>query len=180
MASQDDLEREVRDQILGLVETLIPQAVEVRKTHIAMWDKLVILDAAILTISLSAATAFRGHVVGDGGVGYLFAAWRYLLMSIVFSVGAQWLTAFSTEHLVLAINMKLVSERAGRLKAAGVRPFDTASVTMDASSKVQNRAQVIAWKSAAVVGYVGMMSMFFALLDIVRFGRVNLPSFLTH
>jgi hypothetical protein len=65
-------------------------SIELAKLRISFWEKLVILDASALALSLTAAGFFRGHFIGDGGSGYLLAAWKLLLISCIFAVAAQW------------------------------------------------------------------------------------------
>lgn len=52
------------------------------KLQIGFWEKLVVFDGSVLVLSFTASTFFKGHVVGDGGVGYLALAWRLLFGGI--------------------------------------------------------------------------------------------------
>ena len=63
--------------------------VEISKLRVAFWERLVILNAGTLALSLTATSLVRTHVVGDGGVGYLRAAWKCLIFSIMSALIAQ-------------------------------------------------------------------------------------------
>jgi hypothetical protein len=58
--------------------------------QIGFWEKLVVLDAATLAASFTASGIFRQHLIGDGGVGYLAAAWKLLLCGVAFALLSQW------------------------------------------------------------------------------------------
>jgi hypothetical protein len=67
-----------------------PEVIYLYKIRIGFWDKLVILNAGTLALSFTIVAALRGHTVGDGGIGFLFAAWKLLLIAIALSILAQW------------------------------------------------------------------------------------------
>src|ERR1700753_207378 len=61
------------------------------KLQVGFWEKLVVLDAATFAASFTAVGLFRDHPLGDGGIGYLEAAWKLLLSGISLLLLAQWL-----------------------------------------------------------------------------------------
>lgn len=69
------------------------------KIRIGIWDKLTVLNAGTLALSFTAASAFHAHANGDGGVGYLFASWKLLIISIGFACFAQHVAALALERL---------------------------------------------------------------------------------
>jgi hypothetical protein len=176
--STDKDPRELQDEILGIAESIPAIAIEARKLHIGFWEKLVILDAGTLALSLTAATAFRGHTVGDGGVGYLFAAWKLLISSIICATVAQWLAATSTQHLPLAIYAKLMADRMDRLQIAGKNIFDGTPADMTRQSKRAAKIDRRLWIFAASAGIIAIFLMIAALVYLSRFGAINLCTFL--
>ncbi len=55
------------------------------RLQIGFWEKVVVLDAATLAASFTAIGMFREHLFGDGGVGYLEAAWKLLFSGMAFA-----------------------------------------------------------------------------------------------
>jgi hypothetical protein len=108
----DEIQRDY-DVALDEMYGVAPEIIDLFKVRISFWDKLVILNAGTLALSFTVAATFRGHAVGDGGVGYLFAAWKLLLISIVSAVFAQWTatgaaTFFFKASVALRANRKFV------------------------------------------------------------------------
>ena len=170
---------ELQDEVLELRATIAPSQVEALRLSISFWEKLVILDGAALTLSVTSATAFRGHTVGDGGVGYLFAAWKLLLLSIIFAAIAQGLGANSAQHLPLAAAGKLIADRRMRLRLMGLDIFDETPERMKTLSKKSFMVDAILWGTAESTGLIALFFMIVALVYLYRFGVVNLPTFLS-
>ena len=148
------------------------------KTRISFWEKLVLVDAGALTLSLSAATAFRGHTVGDAGVGYLFGAWRLLLLSIALATMAQWLTASAINSQSLSTYELLMSKRMGDLR---VKVMPKLHKPLTQWAKEANKKAVKAGlyeKLGSLFGAGSVLSMLLSLFLLAKFGRVNLPVFL--
>ncbi len=61
------------------------------KLEIGFWEKIVVLDSAILGLSFTSVAFLRIHAAGDGGVGYLVAAWKLLFFAIGSFMVAQWI-----------------------------------------------------------------------------------------
>src|ERR1700758_48025 len=103
--SEEKSATQIADEMIGAsMQELVSPAAEVQKLHISFWDKLVLLNAGTLTLSFTAAASFHGHTIGDGGVGYLFAAWKLLILSMIFALLAQWLGAISVDHVTAAVH----------------------------------------------------------------------------
>lgn len=128
-------------EVLEDLYAVTPEILEIVKLRIAFWDKLVILNAGSLALSVSAAASFRGHTIGDAGVGYLFASWKLMILAIVFSMIAQWAATSSATYLrrqltSLRTHLKLANIRRD-LERGGVNPSDPlAKLTDDAGRDV--------------------------------------------
>lgn len=168
----------LQDEVLELGAGVAPAQIEARKLQIGFWDKLVILDAGTLALSINAATAFRGHTVGDGGVGFLFAAWKLLVVSIIFACLAQWLGSISAQHLPVASTGKLIADRRVRLRIIGADIFDGTPEETRSQSIRYFRIDKITWLLAVFFGTLALALMIFALIYLCRFGSVNLSRFL--
>ncbi len=165
------------EKIASLMEGAGSKLLEVKKLYIGLWDKLVILGAGVLTLSLTAATAFRGHTVGDGGVGYLFLAWKFLMVSIVLAGLAQVVAAIATEYMTEGTLYWIATARFFLLsKAIGIAEESVP----DYSQKAEKGASVDKSLSrlSLVLGIAALVMMICALYCICLFGRVNLTHFL--
>lgn len=87
------------DAALDEIYSATPEILELTKFRLSFWDKLALLNAGTLALSLSASASFREHSVGDGGFGYLFAAWKLTILAIVCSMFAQWASTASATYL---------------------------------------------------------------------------------
>ena len=169
---------ELQDEVLELGAAFASSIFEARKLQISFWDKLVILDAGTLALSINATTAFRGHIVGDGGVGFLFAAWKLLIVSMVLAVLAQWLGSLSTQHFPMAVSSKLIADRRIRLRYKGADIFDGTPEAIKASSLKSFRIDRSLWITAVSLGMASLVLMIYAFVFLGRFGLVNSHTFL--
>jgi hypothetical protein len=150
-----------------------------RKVYIAFWDKLVLLEGGTLALSLSAATAFRGHTVGDGGVGYLSSAWKFLLASIIVAVIAQWIAALSWLTLSRYFFYGTLELRLTRLS-----PEEKQQLNSGAEGRLAKRAKDMRqldnylWVTANLCGALSVLLLVIGFLRLVHFGEVNVASFL--
>jgi hypothetical protein len=87
------------DIALDEIYNTTPEILDLVKIRISFWDKLALLNAGTLALSFSASASFRGHSAGDGGVGYLFAAWKLMILAIILSLVAQWAATGSATYL---------------------------------------------------------------------------------
>jgi hypothetical protein len=152
------------------------------KMQVAFWEKLVVLDAAILAASFTAATGiFRDHLTGDGGVGYLVAAWKLLLCGLALCLLAQWIAipgAIATSgHFYGMRVLSLLNKSAAEVTAQGRslspehRAISAEIVTK--SPKLRSRADAYS-RFAGALGSTGLLASIAALYWLYRFAQVNI------
>lgn len=99
--------------------------VEFVRMQIAFWEKVVVLDAATLAASLTAIGAFYDRFSGDGGIGYLSAAWKLLFCGLALCLLAQWIAipgavAISGHYSGMRV-LSLLNKSAAQASARGER-----------------------------------------------------------
>jgi hypothetical protein len=152
--------------------------------QVAFWEKLVVLDAAILAASFTAGNGiYRNHLVGDGGVGYLSVAWKLLLCGLVLCLFAQWLAIPGaiaiSGHLYGMRALSLLNKSAaevtaqGRSLSPGYRAVTAEIVTE--SPKRRSRGNALS-RIAGVLGSIGLLASVASLYFLYRFAQVNVAS----
>lgn len=190
MDPKDGKARTIADAEKSYGETLdeiystTPEILELTKIRIGFWDKLVILNAGSLALSVSAAASFRGHTIGDGGVGYLLASWKLMILAIGCSMVAQWAATGSATYLrrqltSLKTHRKLTSIQAMLTNAGVDTPAGLRKLTADASEDV-GLGQRYARPFERIAHYVGTASQIctvWSFYYLYRFANVNLGRF---
>lgn len=158
-----------------------PQVLELVKLRIAFWDKLVVVNAGMLALSLTAAAYFRGSQIGDGGIGHLLAAWKLVIGSIVLATLAQWFATAAATYLfrqtsALDLHLRLtrVSEtlvREGRFLGEPHKSLLAQAALEADSSRVRAR------RIEPLAHYLGACSQimtFVAFFQLYRYAALNL------
>ena len=152
---------------------------DIVKTRIAFWDKLVVLNAGTLALTFSAASSFRGHSIGDGGVGYLFAAWKLLSASILLAIFAQWAAGNFIAHYHVALKANLFNRRfeslLRKLKKAGGN-IDEDHDSWQAIRKAANFNFGQVDRISIIAGLLAQGLTYVAFLWVYLFARVNLKT----
>ena len=102
MADSSELKKDAQayvDFALGELYGNNPGLIEIAKIKLSFWDKLVVLDVGSLALLFSVAGANHHSWIGDGGIGYLSATCKLLILSIGAAVSAQWFGVASTTYL---------------------------------------------------------------------------------
>ena len=179
--SNDEIQRDY-DVALDEMYSIAPDVVDLFKIRIGFWDKLVILSAGALALSFTIAASFRGHAFGDGGLGYLFAAWKLLVVAIVSAVIAQWTaigaaTFFFRAAVTLRAHRKFVRlsekiDRAGKQSTGShLDMVGKTEVDAEKSGKSYRRIEFI----SHACGFISQIAVMVAFYWLYRFARVNLP-----
>lgn len=149
------------------------------RMQVSFWEKLVVLDAATLAASFTASGIFRDHLIGDGGIGYLAAAWKLLMWALALCLLAQWLAipgamAISEKYYGMRVLSLLNKSRADPMKK-GVYPPEYASIASEIVAKypgLSSRAEVFS-RMAGALGSAGLLASIAALYWLYRFAHVN-------
>jgi hypothetical protein len=150
------------------------------KMQIGFWEKLVVLDAATLAASFTASGIFRDHLTGDGGVGYLAAAWKLLCWGLALCLLAQWIAipgaiAISGYYYGMRV-LSLLNKLVAQVSAQGDRPtpeyLKISSEIIAQSPKLRSRAQTCS-RLAGALGSAGLLASISALYWLYRFAHVN-------
>ncbi len=154
--------------------------VEFVKMQIGFWEKLVVLDAAILGASFTVSAVFTTHVIGDGGVGYLAAAWKLLLCGISLCLLAQWVAipgaiAISGHYYGMRV-LSLLNKSAAEVSAQGgnlTREYVTiSSEIVTQSPKLRSRANGYS-RAAGALGSAGLIASMAAFYWLYQFAHIN-------
>jgi hypothetical protein len=154
------------------------------KMQIGFWEKLVVLDAATLAASFTASGIFREHLTGDGGVGYLAAAWKLLFCGLALCLLAQWIAipgalAISGHYYGMRV-LSLLNKSAAEVSVQGGRPapeyLTISSEIVAQSPKLRSRANAYS-RFAGVLGSAGLLASIVAFYWLYRFAHVNLYGF---
>ncbi len=154
------------------------------KMQVAFWEKLVVLDAATLAASFTAIGAFHDHLSGDGGIGYLMAAWKLLISGLALCLLAQWIAIpaaiaisgyFYGMRVLSLLNKSTAQVVAGgeRLSAGYVR---ISSEIVAKSPGLHRRASTLS-RLAGALGSAGLLTSIAALYWLYRFAQVNVSNF---
>jgi hypothetical protein len=151
------------------------------KMQMGFWEKLVILDAATLAASFTASGIFHDHFIGDGGVGYLAAAWKFLFCGVALCLLAQWVAIPGA----IAINgyyygmrvLSLLNKSAAEVSAQGGRIapeyLSISSKIVTASPKLHSRANALS-RFAGALGSAGLLASIAAFYWLYRFAHSNI------
>jgi hypothetical protein len=152
------------------------------RLQIGFWEKLIVLDAATLAASFTAIGMFRDHLVGDGGGGYLQAAWKLLFCGIALCLLAQWLAipgAIAISGHYYAMRVLALLQRSSRQQESEqdtqrrlqYEPIQSAIVAE--SPWLSSKAKYIS-RVAGGLGSLGLLSSICAFYWLYRFAQVNL------
>jgi hypothetical protein len=157
--------------------------VEFVKMQIGFWEKLVVLDAATLAASFSASSMLHEHFSGDGGVGYLAAAWKLLLWGITLCLLAQWVAftgamAISGHYYGMRV-LSLLNKSAAEVSALGGRVgpeyLSISSEIAAKSPKLRSGANVFS-RFAGALGSAGLLASITAFYWLYRFAHASINS----
>jgi hypothetical protein len=157
--------------------------VEFVKMQIGFWEKLVVLDAATLAASFTASGIFREHLTGDGGAGYLTAAWKLLFCGIALCLLAQWIAfpgaiAISGHYYGMRV-LSLLNKSAAEVSARGGRVapeyLTISSEIVRESPKLRSRGRAFS-RFAGALGSAGLLASIAAFYWLYRFAHVNVSS----
>ena len=146
------------------------------KMQVAFWEKLVVLDAATLAASFTASGIFRERLIGDGGFGYLSAAWKLLMCGLALCLLAQQIAIPG----VIAISghyygMRVLSllNKAEREVQAQTKPVISAIIAQSPRLLIQARVYS---RLAGALGSAGLLSSIAALYWLYRFAQINVSN----
>lgn len=150
------------------------------KMQLGFWEKLVVLDAATLAASFTASGIVREHMIGDGGVGYLMAAWKLLFCGISSCLLAQSIAipgaiAISGHYTAMRV-LSLLNRSADEMLARGNRP---GADYLEISSKIVSESPWLSSKAkgfsrfAGALGSLGLLASIVAFYWLYRFAQVN-------
>ena len=146
------------------------------KMQVAFWEKLVVLDAATLAASFTASGVFRDHFTGDGGVGYLTAAWKLLTWGLALCLLAQWFAisvAMTTSRQYYGMRvLSLLNESSADISAKASQYRSSASAIIAQTPKLRSQAEIYS-RVAQVLGSAGLLASMTALYWLNRFARAN-------
>jgi hypothetical protein len=150
------------------------------KMQIGFWEKMVVLDAATLAASFTASGIFREHLIGDGGVGYLAAAWKLLFCGLALCLIAQWIAISgviaSSGYLDGMRVLLLLNKSTVEVPTQGGRTSPAAqtisSEIIARSPKLLSDAKAYARVSSAL-GSLGLVASLVAFYWLYRFLQVN-------
>ena len=154
------------------------------KMQVAFWEKLVVLDAATLAASFTAIGTFHDRLIGDGGVGYLAAAWKLLICGLALCLLAQWIAipgaiAISGHYYgmrVLSLLNKSATQASTRADSQSAEYVKISSEIVARSPAMFRRGDVYS-RIAGAIGSAGLLSSIAALYWLYRFAHVNVSSF---
>jgi hypothetical protein len=155
-------------------------SVDFVKMQIGFWEKLVVLDAATLAASFTASGIFHEHLTGDGGVGYLAAAWKLLFCGLALCLLAQWIAipgaiAISGHYYGMRV-LSLLNRSVAEVTARGGRPapehLALSSEIVAQSPKLRSRAKAYS-RFAGALGSAGLLTSIAAFYWLYRFAHVN-------
>jgi hypothetical protein len=169
------------DAALDEIYSVTPEILELTKFRLSFLDKLAILNAGTLALSLSASASFRDHLVGDGGFGYLFAAWKLTIMAIVCSMFAQWASTASATYLRrqlagLKTHRKLIRIEQ-KLSKSGIQMAEPHRSLIDEADRDVTKAKKYARPLELVAHTLGAVAQLTTILGfywLYRFAHVNL------
>jgi hypothetical protein len=179
-----------RSDLLSAVDDMYTDSsayFEFVKLQIDFWSKLVVLDAATLALSFTASAFFRDHLLGDGGIGYLVAAWKTLAYGISFSLVAQWWAIPGAASMrghyagmrVLTLLNRAFAESAERGERLEPNYVQLSSAVVSKSPKLHRRGQIYGY-FAGVSGLAGLVFSLAAFYWLYRFAAVNVSVFRHH
>ena len=148
------------------------------KLEIGFCEKLVVLDAATLAASFTAIGMFRTNPIGDGGVGYLEAAWKLLFFGIGFCLLAQWLvipgiiavSGHDYAMRILALLNRAPTDQAGFFRLQEYKQIRSAIV---AESPWLDRKGRYFLRTASGLGSLGLLCSIGAFYWLYRFAQLN-------
>ena len=145
--------------------------------RISYWEKLTVLNAGTLALSFTAAAAFRGHAIGDGGLGYLFAAWKNLIASIALCLVAQWLTWLAATHFQRFMFANLIKRKLDRVRDA-LGPVERSVSNMEeAYQRIEKAAKGVQGGYDRAAQFIGIVAQIFTIVAYVwlyKFAHLNL------
>ena len=176
--------RELNADTVAVLEQIYdrgPQQLELDKLKISFWDKLVIVDAGALALSLTAAGFFRGHSHGDGGVGYLLAAWKLLIGSMAFAIMAQWILTSAAVYSARQLRALATQLKLGRIEQktqefnVPMRPATKDLMTTSRKDAEESGKLATGFENAAhICGAIAQVGTLAAFMWLYVFARVNL------
>ena len=105
-------------ELIAELQTATDTARDIAKMRISAWEKLTVLNAGSIALSFTAASGFRGHMRFDGAIGYLFAAWKALAVSIMLAVFAQLVAVRSAGRLQARVTALIQKTRIDVLRGS--------------------------------------------------------------
>jgi hypothetical protein len=153
------------------------------KMQVAFWEKLVVLDAATLAASFTAIGAFHDRLAGDGGIGYLAAAWKLLICGLALCLLAQWIAipgaiAIAGYYGGMRV-LSLLNKSAGQASARGEQQSPE---NLTLSSEIVTKSPGLRWRGnfysrlAGGLGSTGLLASIAALYWLYRFAHVNISN----
>ena len=150
--------------------------IESVKLQLAFWEKVVVLDAAILGLSQTASLFFLGRLSGDGAVGYLNAAWRLLFWGTGFALFAQLIALAGLRESSGALRGRRVLDLL--LKASSIQGKLTphqANLTREIVDNVprQGKQGAHLLRAANAFGSTGLLLSIAAFYYLYEFAHLN-------
>lgn len=163
------------EAIAAVLNPLSEAGVDFLKMLISYWDRLVVLNAGIFALSFTAAIALREHAVGDGGIGYLFSAWKLLISSIACALLAQIAASLSAGHLKIVIHGSEAIRIIRKMRAKA--NIEQSPLQVEPKVKQSDRYEAITRHSSHFFGMLAQITNFIALLRLYTFVHINLAKF---
>lgn len=168
---------EITDSVIDTAYGNAEAVRDIFKMRIAFWDKLTVLNAGTLALSFTAAFSFRNQVVGDGGFGYLFAAWKMFISSIVLALSAQLFAVVAISHLHRTLSANVFKRSLDRLDREVVKGGGTANKGAPSYLRIASAAHEDHPAFESIAHWLGIAAHLATLVGYVwlyKFARINL------
>ncbi len=172
-------------EAVGDIYTNPEPSVDFVKMQVAFWEKLVVLDAAILAASFTAVGALHDRFAGDGEIGYLAAAWKFLICGLALCLLAQWIAIRGAIAICgYYSGMRVLSLLNKLIRQASARGEQQSPEYLKLSSEIVRKSPHLRWRRAfcsriaGALGSMGLLASIAALYWLYRFARVNISSLL--
>jgi hypothetical protein len=148
--------------------------------RIAFYDKLVILNGGTLALSFTAAFGLYQRVsptLHIAAIGYLFLAWKLLMISIVSSLISNWLSIHGTGATSTYLTTKMTETQVTLTQSAlrGINPETEVKVpTNTEQEKTAHKIAGLCKNLGSLVGIASLIITFISYVYLFKFATANL------